>query len=88
MITPIIGAIFGQPDFSALTIGVGDSVISYGSFLNAVISSLLVALALFLLVVKPYNALKSRFEKEAEEGPAGPAEDIVLLIEIRDVLRR
>lgn len=88
VITPLIAAIFGQPDFSDLTISVGDSAIRYGSFLNAIIAFLLVALALFLFVVKPYNALRRRVEKEPEKAPEETAEDIVLLTEIRDELRR
>lgn len=85
VIAPIIAAIFGQPDFSELTIAIGESQIHYGAFLNAVIAFLLVALALFLFVVRPYNALRSRFEKEEELEE--PAEDVLLLTEIRDALR-
>jgi large conductance mechanosensitive channel len=88
VITPVIAAIFGRPDFSALTIGVGESEILYGSFLNAVIAFLLVAMALFLFVVKPYNAVRARQERADEDEPAAPSEDIVLLTEIRDTLRR
>ena len=88
VITPIVAAIFGQPDFSRLAIRIGNSEILYGSFLNAVITFLLVALALFLFVVKPYNVIRSRFEKEKETEAVGPAEDIALLTEIRDALRQ
>ena len=80
--TPLIAAIFGQPDFSAITIGVGESEILIGNFLNALISFLIVAFVLFL-VVKAYNRA---FPKEEEE-PAGPSE-VELLTEIRDELRR
>lgn len=85
VLTPIIGAIFGQPDFSGLSITIGDSEILYGNFLNALITFLLVALALFLFVVKPYNAMKAR-QQAGEEPEVEPAEDIVLLREIRDAL--
>lgn len=88
VITPVIGTICGQPDFDTLAIDAGDSVISYGPSLNAVLSFLLVALALFMFVVKPYNAFKARFSAPEEESAAGPSEDIVLLTEIRDALRR
>ncbi|HZD21813.1 MAG TPA: large conductance mechanosensitive channel protein MscL [Acidimicrobiia bacterium] len=88
VLTPLIAAVFEQPDFSALTIGVGDSEIRYGSFLNAIISFLLVALALFLFVVKPYNSLNARLVREPESVPVEPPQDIVLLTEIRDTLRR
>ncbi len=82
----IVAAIFGQPDFSGLVIDIGDSTIRYGSFLNAVISFALVAFALFVFVVKPYNAMRERQESGDEEAPA-PPEDITLLREIRDALR-
>ncbi|MFQ5518322.1 MAG: hypothetical protein ACE5E8_12185 [Acidimicrobiia bacterium] len=41
-----------------------------------------------MFVVKPYNAFKARFSAPEEESAAGPSEDIVLLTEIRDALRR
>ena len=85
VLTPLIGAIFGQADFSALSIQIGDAVILYGNFLNALISFLLVALALFLFVVKPYNALKQR-QQAGEEPELEPSEEVVLLREIRDAL--
>ncbi|MGH2723850.1 MAG: large conductance mechanosensitive channel protein MscL [Actinomycetota bacterium] len=46
----LIAAIFGQPDFSELTFTVNDSVIRYGSFINALVNFLLISLALFLVV--------------------------------------
>jgi large conductance mechanosensitive channel len=60
IITPIIAAIFGKPDFSALTFHINGSVFFYGDFLNAVITFLSVAAAVFFLVVKPVNALSAR----------------------------
>jgi large conductance mechanosensitive channel len=68
MLTPLIGIIFST-DFSALTWTVRDSTITYGNFLNALISFLLVAAALFFFVVKPMNALAAR------RAAAGPAEE-------------
>jgi large conductance mechanosensitive channel len=82
----VVAAIFGQPDFSSLVIDIGDSTIRYGSFLNAVISFALVAFALFLFVVKPYNAMRARQESGDDEAPS-PPEDITLLREIRDALK-
>ena len=78
--TPIIAAIFGQPDFSSITIGIGDSQILIGNFLNAVISFVIVAFVLFL-VIKAYNRA---FPKE--ETSAEPTE-VELLTQIRDELR-
>ena len=58
IITPIIAAIFGKPDFSALTFHINGSVFFYGDFLNAVITFVSVAAAVFFL--KPVNALSAR----------------------------
>ncbi len=56
IVTPIIAAIFGQPDFGQLKIDVGDSAILYGRFLNALITFLIVAFVMFL-IVKAYNRM-------------------------------
>lgn len=91
VITPIVAALFGQPDFSRLTVSLwNDAVITYGVFLNAVFSFLAVAVAVFFFVVKPYNTFSERMrraEGDEEEAPVPPPEDIVLLREIRDALR-
>jgi large conductance mechanosensitive channel len=68
LITPLIAAIFGQPDFSALDFTINDSVFRYGDFLNAAISFLLIAAVLFLLVVKPLNALAARRASGEEQS--------------------
>ena len=71
IITPLIGAIVGTPDFSGLTVTLNNSVISYGSFINAVISFLLIALVLYFLIVRPMNVLMARVApKPAEAKPA------------------
>lgn len=90
VVTPIVGAIFGESDFSGLQVGIwNDAVISYGSFLNALIAFLSVALGVFFLVVKPYNSFKARMARgeTVEEVPVEPSEEIVLLREIRDALK-
>ena len=56
IVTPIIAAFFGQPDFSSLKIDIGESAITYGKFLNALVSFLIVALVMFV-VVKAYNRM-------------------------------
>ena len=55
LITPIIAAVFGQPDFSALQFTVNGSVFQYGLFINALLSFLLVAAAVYYAVVVPMN---------------------------------
>jgi large conductance mechanosensitive channel len=64
LITPLIAAIGGKPDFSGLTFTVNDSVFRYGDFLNALIAFLLVAAVVFFLVIKPVNALLERLRTE------------------------
>jgi large conductance mechanosensitive channel len=53
LLTPLIAAIFGQPDFSGLTFTLNGSVFRYGEFINALIAFITVAAALFFFVVKP-----------------------------------
>jgi large conductance mechanosensitive channel len=60
LITPLIAAIFGKPSFSDLTFTINGSRFLYGEFLNAVLSFVLVAAAIFFVVVKPMNALAAR----------------------------
>ena len=69
VITPIIAAIGGQPDFAALTFTINGSVFRYGEFLNAVISFLIIAAVVFFLVVKPINALLERARREPTPAP-------------------
>lgn len=71
IITPLIAAIGGQPDFSKLSFTVNNSVVTYGNFLNAVISFVIVGAAIFFFVVKPMNhltAVANRSKKSAEPG--------------------
>ena len=63
IITPIIAAIGGQPDFSALDFEINNSVFRYGAFINSVIAFLIVAAVIFFLVVKPMNAMLARVRK-------------------------
>jgi large conductance mechanosensitive channel len=89
IVNPIIGAIFGQPNFSTLTIDLwGDAVLRYGAFLTALLTFVTVAASVFFFVVKPYNAYLQRRRSGDEEEPAAPPEDITLLREIRDALKR
>ncbi|HUK44661.1 MAG TPA: large conductance mechanosensitive channel protein MscL [Gaiellaceae bacterium] len=64
LITPLIAAIFGKPDFSSLSFTINNSKFSYGAFLNALIAFVLIAIVLFFLVVRPVNALVARSRKD------------------------
>jgi large conductance mechanosensitive channel len=60
LITPIIAAIGGRPDFSGLTFTIHHSRFKYGDFIDALLSFLVIAAAVFFLVMKPVNALLAR----------------------------
>ncbi len=62
IINPLLAAIVGKPDFSDLTITVRDATITYGNFITALINFLLVAAAIYFLVVKPMNMMMARLE--------------------------
>jgi large conductance mechanosensitive channel len=60
LITPLIAAIGGNPDFSALSFTINKSHFLYGAFINALITFVVIAAVIFFLVVKPVNALLAR----------------------------
>jgi large conductance mechanosensitive channel len=64
LLTPLIAAVAGKPDFGGFAFEVNGSKFLYGDFLNAVISFLLIATAVYYFVVLPVNALMKRFHKE------------------------
>ena len=68
LITPLIAAVGGEPDFSGLSFTINESEFRYGHFLNALLSFLLVAAVVFFLVLKPVNALMER--RRTEPAPA------------------
>ena len=68
-ITPLIAAIAGSADFSALDFKVNGSTFRYGHFVNAVISFVTVAAAVFFFVIVPLNRLMARSRKEAPADP-------------------
>ncbi|MFF4412429.1 large conductance mechanosensitive channel protein MscL [Streptosporangium sp. NPDC001559] len=68
ILTPLIAAIGGRPDFSALTLRIGGGEIKYGLFLNALISFLIVAAVIYFLIVSPYEKLSSRFARREESS--------------------
>jgi large conductance mechanosensitive channel len=68
ILTPLLGLI-GVPDFSTLSINVGSAAIKYGLFLNALISFILIAAAVFFFVIKPLNSLEKRRQKGLDESP-------------------
>ena len=65
LLTPVIAAIVKKPDFSGFFFEMNGAKFLYGDFLNAIISFLLIALAVYYFVVLPVNSLMKRFEKQA-----------------------
>jgi large conductance mechanosensitive channel len=60
IITPLIAAIIGRPDFSNLTFTINHSTFHYGAFINALISFVVIAAVVFFFVIKPVNAFMRR----------------------------
>ena len=89
IITPIIGMLLGGVNFSELAITVGSAQLTYGNFIQAIINFLIIAWVVFMMVKSMNKMKKKEEEKPAEpEAPAEPPEDIVLLREIRDSLKK
>jgi large conductance mechanosensitive channel len=70
LLTPLIAAIVGKPDFSAITFTINGSMFAIGDFINAAISFLLVAAAVYFFVVTPVNLLIARVRRAP--APADP----------------
>jgi len=93
--TPLIGKLVGKPDFSSIVFGAGadgKGGIMIGSFLNALIAFLFVAIAVYFMIVVPMKKYQERKKKEepapAPAAPPEPSEEIKLLREIRDSLKK
>ena len=87
VIMPLVGAIIGGLDFSSIAIPLGgEAAIALGSFLQAIVNFLIVALVLFS-VIKAINKFKKK-EEPKEEAPAEPSEDIKLLQSIEAELKK
>ncbi|HEX8777820.1 MAG TPA: large-conductance mechanosensitive channel protein MscL [Rhodanobacter sp.] len=94
VIMPPIGAITGGIDFSAMKWvlkpaddsnpkhKIAEVAINYGSFINTIITFIIIAFAIFMVI-----KLMNRLQKKQEEAPAAPPADVVLLTEIRDLLK-
>ena len=63
LLTPLIAALVGKPDFSAISFTIGSTVFPVGDFINAVVSFLLIAATVYFFVVTPINALVARMRK-------------------------
>ena len=85
IIMPLVGMLIGGHDFSGMTAKVGDATLKYGTFIQNIVDFLIVALCIFCVV-----KAMSKFKKKQEEAPAPekPSEEVLLLREIRDSLKK
>lgn len=84
ILMPPLGVLIGGINFSSLSIKMGESaVFAYGNFIQMIVDFLIIAFAIFFLV-KMINKLK----KKEEEKPKAPSPEVVLLTEIRDILKK
>ena len=91
VIMPFVGLLIGGIDFSNIKVTLGDANIMFGAFIQNVVNFLIVAFTIFV-VVKAFNKLqekaKKKEAKEEKKEEAKKAEDILLLEEIRDLLKK
>ncbi len=86
IITPIIGVLLGGVNFTHWVFQMGDATIAYGAFIQSIFDFVVIALAIFMAI--RLLAKLQKPEEKKEEAPKADPEDIVLLREIRDSLRR
>jgi len=87
LLMPLIGVVSGGIDFTGLSFKINEAEIKYGNFLQNVIDFLIIAFCIFILV-KIVNKITRKKEEPKEEAPAPKPEDVVLLEEIRDLLKQ
>lgn len=86
IIMPIVGIIIGGVNFTGLTLKVNDATIAYGSFIQNIIDFLIIAACIFLFV-KAINKFTKKKKEEVKEVVVTKSEDVILLEEIRDLLK-
>ena len=88
LVTPLIAAIFGQPNLNDVaTFTINGAQFSIGAILTAVINFLLVAAAVYFVLIAPLNKYRELRAEGAEDEPQAPPEDLLVLQEIRDLIR-
>jgi len=88
IVMPLLGVILGGIDFTSRAITVGGAEVTYGVFIQSVIEFLIISLVVFV-IIKAIRSLEKKEEaKPAEEKVVEPSEEVQLLREIRDSLRR
>lgn len=89
LLMPIIGVLIGGVDFKNLKVSVGNATITYGNFLQNVIDFLIVAFCIFFIIklINKFFALHKKEEKEEKKEAPKKSEEVILLEEIRDLLK-
>ena len=87
IITPLIGIIIGGKDLSNLSIKIGDANVAYGAFIQNVIDFLIIAFCIFVFI-KFINKLFVKKHEEKKSEPPKKSDEVILLEEIRDLLRK
>jgi len=88
IIMPLFGAVLGGVDYTDKSVEIGEAVITYGVFIQSIIEFIIIAFAIFLVVKLLTRLQKKEEEKPKEEKPKAPSEEVLLLREIRDSLRK
>lgn len=86
ILMPLLGVIIGGYDFTKLSIEIGESTIKYGMFIQNIINFLIIAFCVFL-VIKILNKLENHKEEDKKEEKV-KSDEIILLTEIRDLLKK
>lgn len=86
IIMPLVGILLGGVSFASLMVQVGSAQVKYGNFIQALVNFLIVAFVVFM-IVRSINKIQARLRKPAPEVAVAPPADVVLLTEIRDLLR-
>lgn len=91
IIMPLVGILIGGVDFAGLSANIGDAKVMYGSFIQAVINFLIIAFCIFMFVkaINKLNEKAKKLKKQEEKEEVTPKTDeVILLEEIRDLLKK
>ena len=87
LLMPLIGVIIGGLDFSSLSLKVGDASIAYGNFIQTIFDFLIISLCIFIMV-KFFEKFKKEEEKVEKKEEPKKSDEVLLLEEIRDLLKK
>ena len=88
ILMPLLGIVIGGADFTSLSVKIGDATVTYGNFIQNVIDFLIIALCVYIMI-SAINKVTSKFKKEEEKKEeAKKSEEVALLEEIRDLLKK